>query len=182
MLEFGHSPNALSVRQLIISLAFVLVYAVAGVLFDRNGVAVSAFGNVAVVSAASLVVFATVRRQRDWAGCQRLFWNTVAIGIAVWMIGHVGWAYGELVERHPSWLEWHTVFSLCGGLGPLIALLARPHRGVRPHATTGVGVDIATYGLLAGFVYAYFVLVPNARLPAAPSARCWSSSRYSAWS
>ena len=68
---------------------------------------------------------------------------------------------GELIDKHPSWLEWHTIFSLCGGLGPFIALVAAPHRGVRQAKTAAIGVDIATYGLLAGFLYSYFVLVPN---------------------
>ena len=59
------------------------------------------------------------------------------------------------------WLKWHTVFSLCGGIAPLIALLARPHRGIRPHAPAIVVIDLAANGLLAVFVYAYLVLVPS---------------------
>ena len=32
-------------------------------------------------------------------------------------------------HRPPHWVQWHTMFSLCGGIGPLVALLALPHRG-----------------------------------------------------
>ena len=152
----------MGLRQLTPGLGFLVLYLVAGATLDPNGLALSLFGNAAIVSAAGLALFFILRRRHDWAGCQRLFWDTIAAGLGIWLLGHFGWAYGELVERHPVWLEWHTVFSLSGGLGPLLALIARPHKGVRQHATAAAGVDIASYGLLAGFVYACFVLVPEA--------------------
>ncbi len=145
---------------LTIGLAYLILYIVAGWTLRDHPLAMSIFGNIGLVCSAFLAVAAVVRRRRDWTGCQRVFWDTFAIGIIVWVVGHFGWAYGELIERRPSWLEWHTIFSLCGGLGPLIALIARPHLGPRPHGATAVGVDIASYGLLAAFVYSYFVLVP----------------------
>ena len=88
-------------------------------------------------------------------------WDTFGIGVALWAIGHVGFAYDEIVLGRVSWLEWHTVFSLCGGICPLIALLARPHRGARPESAGTVGLVLASYGLLCVFVYAYFVMVPS---------------------
>jgi hypothetical protein len=81
--------------------------------------------------------------------------------MALWIIGHLGWAFEDLVLKQQSWLRWHTVFSLCGGIGPLIALFARPHRGVRSEAVSSVGVVLASYGLLAVFIYSYFVLIPG---------------------
>ena len=48
--------------------------------------------------------------------------RAVLVGLAFWFVGHVGWAYDELVRRDLSWLRWHTIFSLCGGIAPLIAL------------------------------------------------------------
>ena len=106
-----------------------------------------------------------VRRRREWAGCQRLFWDTIAIGMILWSIGHAGWAFGEIVLRRPTWLQWHTLFSLCGGAAPLIALVARPHRGVRMHLVSRTALDIAGCGLLAAFFYTYFVMIPSV-LPA----------------
>jgi two-component system NtrC family sensor kinase len=149
------------VRYLIFGLSYLLVYSVAGWALRDHSMALSLFGNLGVIVSASIVIVTIVRRRRQWAGSQRLFWFTFAIGMAVWLVGHVGWAYGELIARHPSWLEWHTIFSLCGGLGPFIALVAAPHKGVRQDQTAAIGVNIASYGLLAGFLYSYFVLVPN---------------------
>ena len=57
--------------------------------------------------------------------------------------------------------------SLCGGIVPLIALLAKPHRGIRTEAVTGVALLMASYGLLAVFIYADFLLVPSLVLPQA---------------
>src|SRR6185503_14177031 len=102
-----------------------------------------------------------LRRRSRWDGCQRLFWDTIAISIGLWIIGHFGWAFDQMFFGRQSWLRWHTVFSLCGGIGPLIALLARPHRGVRRDAVGPVGLVLASYGLLAVFIYSYFVLVPS---------------------
>jgi PAS domain S-box-containing protein len=84
-----------------------------------------------------------------------------AIGMAFWFVGHIGWAYGQLVLQDPSWLRWHTIFSLCGGIAPVIALLARPHRGIRAYAVGTTAVEMASAGLLAIFIYSYFVLVPS---------------------
>ena len=75
-----------------------------------------------------------------------------------------------IVLRHESWLQWHTLFSLCGGIGPLIALFARPHAGVRCDAVGPAALVIASYGLLAVFIYTYFVLVPSL-VPGRPTLR-----------
>ena len=42
--------------------------------------------------------------------------------MALWIVGHVGWAYDQIVFNEQSWLKWHTLFSICAGIGPLIAL------------------------------------------------------------
>jgi PAS domain S-box-containing protein len=123
--------------------------------------ALSIIGNIALASSAFLVVAAVLRRRRSWAGCQRLFWDAFAIGMALWIVGHIGWAFDDLVLNAPSWLQWHTVFSLCGGIAPLVALLAKPHRGTRSYAVATTGVDMGACGLLLIFIYAYFVLVPS---------------------
>ena len=147
--------------QLTFGVGYLILYLLAGATLDRNGLALSLFGNAAVVCSAALVILTINRRRRHWAGCQRLFWDTFAAGMAIWILGHIGWSYAEIVGPRPGWLAWHTVFSLSGGAAPLLALVARPQRGVRQHATGAVGVDVASYGLLTGFVYAYFVLIPD---------------------
>ena len=96
-----------------------------------------------------------------WRGCHRLFWDTVAIGVGLWIVGHLGWTFEDLFLKRQSWLQWHTVFSLCGGICPLIALFARPHRGVRADQVGAVGLVLASYGLLTVFIYSYFILIPG---------------------
>jgi PAS domain S-box-containing protein len=100
-------------------------------------------------------------RRRSWDGVQRLFWDVFTVSQILWAIGELGFMYGELVEGRPSWVRWHTMFSLCGGIGPLVAIIARPDRGVRKRATAAIAIDLASYGLLASFIYAYFVMVPS---------------------
>ncbi|MCA1559048.1 MAG: PAS domain-containing protein [Acidobacteria bacterium] len=143
-----------------IGLAYLILYAVGGWALSGHPLALALFGNSGLVLpplAVSVIVFI---RRREWVGCQRLFWDVLAIGMALWVVGHLGWAFGEIVLKQPSWLQWHTLFSLCGGTCPLIALLARPHLGTRSEAAPTVSVDLASYGLLAGFIYTYFVMIP----------------------
>lgn len=143
------------------ALAFTVIYGLAGWALGAYPFAQSVLGNFVLLATAATVVVTIWMRRRSWAGCQRLFWDVYAIGMAFWFLGHVGWAYGELVLQDPSWLRWHTIFSLCGGIAPLIALLARPHRGTRSYAVATTAVDLAAAGLLAVFIYSYFVLVPS---------------------
>lgn len=143
-----------------VGLGYVAVYVAIGWLLRGYPLALSVYGDIGLLIPPALVCAVILRRRRDWRGCQRLFWDTMGIGIGLWIIGHLGWAYEDLILNRQSWLRWHTVFSLCGGIGPLIALFARPHRGVRSEAVGSVGVVLASYGLLAVFIYSYFVLIP----------------------
>ena len=144
-----------------IGLAYLLVYTALGVALGGYPTARSVFGAAGLLIPALGVAAVVARRRREWAGCQRLFWDTIAIGMVLWCIGHTGWAFGEVILQRPSWLHWHTLFSLCGGAAPLIALVARPHRGVRVHATSRTALDIAGCGLFAAFVYSYFIMIPS---------------------
>jgi len=144
-----------------IGLGYLVLYAAGGWLLGAHSFALSVFGSLGLLIPSIAVCVIILRRRKGWRGCQRLFWDTFAIGIAFWVVGHIGWAFDDIVRQRTSWLQWHTVFSLCGGIGPLIAILAAPHRGVRSHATGTVSLILASYGLLAFFIYAYFVLVPG---------------------
>jgi PAS domain S-box-containing protein len=101
-----------------------------------------------------------LRRRRDWDGTQRLFWDAFAAGMAMWCVGQVGFTISSLTGER-TWVQWHTMFSLCGGIGPVVALLARPHLGARKNAVWAVGVDLVSYAMLIGFVFAYFIMVPS---------------------
>jgi PAS domain S-box-containing protein len=146
---------------LIVVVAYLLVTATAGWVLQGQPLARAVLGHVTLISSAALVVSVVWRRRRSWSGTQRLFWDILAIGIGLWIVGHIGWAFEDLVLGEQSWVQWHTVFSLLGTIAPLIALLARPHLGVRGHAVAPTAADVAAFGLLAVFIYCYFVLVPS---------------------
>ena len=146
---------------LTLGVGYILLYAAIGWLLRGHPLALSIFGDIGLLVAPLAVCAVILRRRRTWRGCHRLFWDTVAIGIGLWIVGHLGWTFEDLVLKQQSWLQWHTVFSLCGGICPLIALLARPHRGVRSDAVGDVGLVLAAYGLLAVFIYSYFILIPG---------------------
>jgi PAS domain S-box-containing protein len=102
------------------------------------------------------------RRRQNWAGCQWLFWATLALGLTMSSIGLVGWTVEEiLVDRQISWLGWHTVFALFGAVAPLFALLAQPHRGSREGLTASTAVDIAGIAVMTGFFYSHFIIGPD---------------------
>jgi two-component system NtrC family sensor kinase len=140
---------------------YVGVYVVLAAVFRGHSLAQSIFGNVGLLIPAITFCFIIVRRRSEWRGVQRLYWDTCLLGMILWSIGHLGWAFSDLVLHQVSWVQWHALFSLCGGLGLLVALLARPHLGPRENATGAIAVTLVSYGVLGGFVYAYFVLVPG---------------------
>ncbi len=147
-------------RHLLIGLSYIVTYALLGQALRDHPLAHAIFGNLFLLVPPLATCAAILWRRRHWVGCHRLFWDTFAIGLGLWVIGHGGWLYETYVHQHQSWVQWHTLFSLCGGIGPLIALFARPHRGARPYALAKVSFLLASYGLLAVFIYAYFVLIP----------------------
>jgi PAS domain S-box-containing protein len=147
--------------HLSIGVGYVLTYAAVGWLLGDHPVALSIFGDLGLLVPPIAVCAVILRRRSRWAGCHRLFWDTFAIGVGLWIIGHIGWAFEDLVLQRQSWVRWHTIFSLCGGIAPLIALFARPHRGVRAESVGNVGLVLASYGLLAVFIYSYFILIPG---------------------
>jgi len=104
-----------------------------------------------------------VWRRADWEGSQAVFWTAIAAGLSIWSVGHIGFVRENLVSgTAPDWLDWHTTFSLVGGgAAPLLALLARPHRGRRAFAVPAITLDITSLAFLFLFIYAYFVFAPN---------------------
>jgi PAS domain S-box-containing protein len=147
-------------RYLILGLVYAAVYLGAGVLLGGHPLvrAVVAPSLLLVLAASTCVV--VLRRRREWEGTHRIFWDAFAGGMAMWCIGEIGFTV-TAITGHRSWVEWHTMFSLCGGIGPVVALLALPHRGTRKAAAWTVRVDLVSYAMLLGFVFAYFIMVPS---------------------
>ena len=77
-------------------------------------------------------------------------------------IGLTGWAADELIFKRQTWLAWPAVFALFGGMAPLFALLAQPHRGAREPLAVTTAVDIAGLAVVIGFLYSFFVITPDA--------------------
>ena len=148
--------------MLYLSLGFgyILVYTAIGWLLRDQPLALPIFGDIGLLIPPLAVCAVILRRRRAWRGCHRFFWDTVAIGVGLWIVGHLGWTFEDLFLKRQSWLQWHTVFSLCGGIGPFIALFARPHRGVRADQVGG-RPGARQLRLLTVFIYSYFILIPG---------------------
>src|SRR5262249_11422457 len=84
-------------------------------------------------------------------------------------IGLTGWAADELMIQHATWLAWPSVFALFGSLAPLFALLAQPHRGAREPLAATTAVDIAGLAVVTGFLYSFFVTVPDSSASNSPA-------------
>ena len=148
-------------RYLSFGVFYLLAYVALSWVFRADPRAQSIYGNIGILLPPIAVCFVILRRRHRWLGHQRLFWDAFLAGMALWILGHLGWAYGEFELNRPAWVQWHTMFSLCGGMLPLVALIARPHRGAREETAGATAVDLVTYFTLGAFIYAYFVLVPS---------------------
>jgi PAS domain S-box-containing protein len=153
------------VRYLLAGILYAAVYLGVAALLGGHPLARMLVANALLMTLAGAVCLVVVRRRRQWEGTQRLFWDAFAGGLALWSIGEIGYTAGALTGQR-SWVEWHTMFSLCGGIGPVVSMLARPYLGPRKSAAWAVGVDLISYALLTGFVFAYFIMVPSV-VPAA---------------
>jgi PAS domain S-box-containing protein len=147
-------------RHLILGILYTAVYLGAGVLLGGHPLARTVVANTLLLALAGAVCAVVLRRRREWEGTHRLFWDAFAAGLAMWFVGEVGFTISSFTG-HRTWVQWHTMFSLCGGIGPLVALLALPHLGARKASAWAVGVDLISYAMLMGFVYAYFIMVPS---------------------
>jgi len=138
------------------SLAYVLV----GWQLRGQAWALSWFRATALLLPPMVGTWVIVRRRQTWRGCQWLFWATIAVGLAMSAVGLTGWATDDLISQRDSWLAWPAVFALFGGIAPLFALLAQPHRGAREPIAATTAVDIAGLTVFTGFLYSFFVTAP----------------------
>ena len=169
---------------LALGVAYSIVYAVIGAYLRPFPNILPWFRIVALLIPPLAGVTIIARRRHAWAGCQWLFWATLALGLLMSGISVVGWSVDEmLLGVGTSWLGWHAVFALFGGVAPLLALLSQPHRGPREKVTATIAVDIAGIAVLTGFLYSHFAVASDAgRGHAAPRARCCCSPSSSSFS
>ena len=147
---------------LLVGVLYSGAYALTGWLLRDQPLTLSAFRGVALLIPPLVAATVIVRRRQTWRGCQWLFWSTIALGLAMSAIGLTGWAADELISQHAIWLAWPAVFALFGGVAPLFALLAQPHRGPRDPLAATTAVDIAGLAVVTGFLYSFFVTSPGA--------------------
>ena len=147
-------------RYLLFGILYVAIYLGAGVALGAHPTARMLVANALLLGLAGSVCGIVLWRRKDWEGTQRLFWDAIGVGMAMWFIGQIGFTINALTSER-SWVQWHTMFSLCGGIGPVVALFARPYLGARKSSSFAAGVDLVSYGLLLGFLFAYFVMVPS---------------------
>jgi two-component system NtrC family sensor kinase len=155
-------------RYLLSGIVYLAVYLGAGALLRDSPLAQSAVANILLLALALAFCVVVLYRRRQWQGAQRLFWDAFAVGMALWCVGQIGFTVNALTG-HRSWVQWHTMFSLCGGIGPVVAMIARPYLGPRKATTPGISVDLVSFALLMGFVYAYFIMVPSVIATDGPS-------------
>src|SRR6185436_11157753 len=143
--------------------AYSILYAVIGAYLRPLTDVLPWFRIVALLIPPLAGVTLIVSRRHAWAGCQWLFWATLALGLLMSGISVVGWSVDEMMLGiESSWLGWHAVFALFGGVAPLLALLSQPHRGPREKVTATIAVDIAGIAVLTGFLYSHFVVADSA--------------------
>jgi hypothetical protein len=121
--------------------AYSVLYAVVGAYLRPFPNVLPWFRIVALLVPPLAGVAIIARRRHSWAGCQWLFWATLALGLLMSGISVIGWSVDEMMLGvGTSWLGWHAVFALFGGVAPLLALLAQPHRGPREKVTATIAV------------------------------------------
>jgi PAS domain S-box-containing protein len=155
-------------RYLISGILYAVVYLGVTALLGGHPLARTIVASSLLLGLAGSVCAVVIVRRRAWEGTQRMFWDAIAAGMAMWCIGEIGFTISGLTGQR-SWVQWHTMFSLCGGIGPVIALLARPYLGPRKPAAWAVAVDLVSYAMLIGFVFAYFIMVPSVVPASGPS-------------
>jgi PAS domain S-box-containing protein len=145
-------------RWLACGVIYTILYPFGARLLSESGSGLALFRLTALLVPTVVSVGVIVRRRHVWAGCQWLFWATIALGLVTTAVGHIGWTLDELLlQRQTSWLGWHAVFVMFGTAAPLLALLAQPHRGSGENVSATTAVDIAGIAVMTGYLYSYLV-------------------------
>jgi PAS domain S-box-containing protein len=145
---------------LLLGVLYSFAYVAAGFMLRDQPIVLGWFRAAALLVPPMTGTIVIARRRRLWRGCQWLFWSTIALGLAMSGIGLTGWAVDELALGRDTWLAWPAVFALFGGVAPLFALLAQPHRGAREPLAATTAIDIAGLAVVTGFLYSFFVTAP----------------------
>jgi PAS domain S-box-containing protein len=128
-------------------------------------------GNIGLLIPPLLPIAVVLRRRRDWSGRALVFWGAVAAGAGLWFVGHVAWMEAELVRDHLlPWVEWPVAAKLCGGILPMVALIAWPHAAIRGASPLSIALDIGGIAVVSLFLFWSLILAPGLAPAAAPVA------------
>ncbi|MBI4485889.1 MAG: PAS domain S-box protein [Acidobacteria bacterium] len=119
-------------------------------------------GNIGLLLPPLAPIAIVFSRRRSWVGHHRVFWDAIAAAAALWLASQILYAVHELRLQQPMpWVDLIVVPQLCASLMPLLALVARPHRGQRPETALTAVVDLYVLGALAGFLYWSLIILPG---------------------
>ncbi|HEV3484069.1 MAG TPA: hypothetical protein VG106_01580, partial [Vicinamibacterales bacterium] len=77
---------------LFLGIAYIALHVGIGRALSGHHLALSIFGNLGLRLPPLALCAIVLYRRRSWRGCQHLFRDTIAIGLALWVVGHLGWA------------------------------------------------------------------------------------------
>src|SRR5580765_535273 len=119
-------------------------------------------GNIALLLPPFATLYVLAGRRRAWRGRQAVFWGAIASWAFLWLVGQTAWASDELLNATLlPWFKWPIIMQLCASALPLIAIVARPDRGVHAESATTVAIDITALVFLTGFLYWSLIIAPG---------------------
>jgi PAS domain S-box-containing protein len=158
-------------RWTIAATAYTAAYVAAILLLAGNETERLWVGNIGLLIPPLFPIAMVLRRRRDWSGRALVFWGAVAAGSGLWFVGHLAWMDAELLRAHLlPWVEWPVAAKLCGGILPMVALLAWPHAAIRGASPISIAIDIAGIALVSLFLFWSLILAPGLVPSAAPVA------------
>src|SRR5262245_21526190 len=136
------------------AVGYCAAYAAAVLVFASDPQARLWMANIGLLLSPLLPVAVVLSRRRDWNGRALIYWAAMALGCALWAVGHIGWSSFEVMRGQPlPWLEWPVVLKLTGGVMPMLALIAWPHAQIRGWSLATVLLDLAGLTLVSAFLF-----------------------------
>src|SRR5262245_13065419 len=141
---------------------YAVAYAVAVTLTAGDPVARTWVGDIGLALSPLLPIAVILRRRADWNDRAQMYWGAVAVGCALWFVGHIGWSVDELLLGRPlPWLEWPVAVKLTGGIIPIAALVAWPHAQIRGGSIPIIALDIGALTFVNLFLFWSLVMAPG---------------------
>jgi PAS domain S-box-containing protein len=153
------------------AIAYTAAYVAASLLLAGDQTTRLWVGNIGILIPPLLPIAVFLRRRHDWSGRTLVFWSAVAAGSALWLVGQAAWMEAELFrDRLLPWVEWPIAAKLCGGILPMVALIAWPHASIRGASPLATALDIGGIAVVSLFLFWSLILAPGLVPATAPVA------------